>query len=112
MFRFLRIHTVPSEEEGSTWLLFTFALATAVLAYGIIERAAKEKDEPLSRSPQPWIRVGGAITLLVIGIWGRSLNVGWLVLLVAAVLLGQVVLDVVTRLQRPEPDSVGVASAG
>jgi len=84
-------------------LLFTAALAAALLAYAVIERASKEKDEPLSRSPQPWIRVGGAAALLALGIFGHSLNVGWLVLLVAAILLLQVGADVRLRLQRPEP---------
>lgn len=43
-------------------LLFTIALATVVLAYGIIEWSSKEKYEPLARSPQPWIgRRGGAL---------------------------------------------------
>ena len=86
-------------------ILFTAALATAVLAYGLIEWASKEKEEPLARSPQPWIRLGGAVALLALGFLGSSLNVGWLVLLVAAILLAQVVLDVATRLQRPEPFS-------
>jgi low temperature requirement protein LtrA len=85
-------------------LLFTTALATAVLAYGIIEWASQEKDEPLSRMPQPWIRIGGVAALLTLGIWGGSLNVGWLVTFVAAVLLIQVGLDVYVRLQRPEPE--------
>jgi low temperature requirement protein LtrA len=85
-------------------LLFTIALATAVLAYGIIEWASKEKDEPLSRSPQPWIRLAGAAALLALGFFGGSLNSGWLVGLVAAILLIQVGLDVYMRLQRPEPN--------
>lgn len=83
-------------------LLFTFALATAVLAYGVIEWASKEKNEPLSRSPQPWIRLGGAAALLALSFFGGSLNVGWLVTLVAAVLLIQVGSDVYLRLQRPD----------
>jgi len=85
-------------------LLFTIALATAVLAYGAIEWATKEKDEPLSRSPQPWVRLVGAAALLVLGFFGGSLNSGLLVGLVAAILLVQVGLDVTMRLQRPEPD--------
>lgn len=83
-------------------LLFTTALATAVLAFGLIEWASKENDEPLARSPQPWIRLGGAVALIALGLFGGSLDVGWLVALVAAILLAQVILDVATRLQRPE----------
>jgi uncharacterized membrane protein YfcA len=85
-------------------LLFTTALAIAVLAYGVIEWASKEKEEPLSRSPQPWIRIAGAATLLALGMFGGSLNVGWLVTIVAAVLLIQVSGDVYARLKRPEPE--------
>lgn len=85
-------------------LLFTVALATAVLAYGLIEWASGEKDEPLARSPQPWIRILGATALLALGLFGTSLNVGWLVTLVVAILLLQVGLDVALRLQRPEPE--------
>ena len=85
-------------------LLFTIALAIAVLAFGLIEWASKEKDGPLSRSPQPWIRIAGAASLLALGMFGGSLNVGWLVTIVAAVLLIQVSGDVYARLQRPEPE--------
>jgi len=84
-------------------LLFTIALAIAVLAYGIIEWASKEKDEPLSRSPQPWIRLAGAAALLALGFFGVTLNVGWLVTLAFAILLLQVGLDISLRLRRPEP---------
>jgi hypothetical protein len=93
-------------------LLFTTTLATAVLAYGIIEWSSKEKDESLARSPQPWIGLGGAAALIALGLFGSSLNVGCLVILVAAILLAQVVLDVSTRLQHPEPEIVGVTSGG
>jgi hypothetical protein len=58
-----------------------------MLAYGVIEWASKEKDEPLSRKPQPWIRFGGTAVLLAPGFLGGSLNVGWLVAFVVVVLL-------------------------
>jgi low temperature requirement protein LtrA len=85
-------------------LLFTVALAVAVLAYGVIEWASREKDEPLSRSPQPWVRLAGATALLALGLWGVSLNSGVFVGLVAAILLVQVGLDARRRLQRPESE--------
>ena len=107
---FAALPRVPLDDTRR--LLFTCALATAVLAYGLIEWASKEKDEPLARSPQPWIRLGGAAALLAVGFLGSSLNVGWLVALVATILLFQVVLDVATRLQRPELEIMGVASGG
>lgn len=90
--------------EDAQRLLFTTTLATAVLAFGFIEWFSREKDEPLSRTPQPWIRLGGAAALLALGLLGHSLNVGWLVVLVAAVFLLQVGLDVAVRLQRPDQE--------
>jgi low temperature requirement protein LtrA len=107
---FAALPRVPLDDTKR--LLFTTALATAVLAYGIIEWASKERAEPLARSHQPWIRLGGALVLIAVGLFGHSLNVGWLVTLVAAILLAQVVLDVSLRLQRPEPEIVGMASGG
>jgi uncharacterized membrane protein YfcA len=95
--------------DDASRLLFTIALATAVLVYGIIEWSSKEKDEPLARSPQPWIRLGGAAALLALGFLGGSLNVGWLVTLVVAVLLLQVGLDVYVRLQRQDPEMAQIA---
>ena len=87
-------------------LLFTIALAIALLAYAAIEWANKENDEPLSRRSQPWLRIGGAAVLLALGIFGGSLNVGVLVTLVVAVFLLQVGFDVHRRLQRPDPEAV------
>ena len=84
-------------------LLFTTALAMAVFACGVIELASREKSESLARSPQPWIRIAAAV-ILALGLWGGELNVGWLVILVLAVLLLQVGLDVSKRLQRPTPE--------
>jgi low temperature requirement protein LtrA len=83
-------------------LLFTTALAIAIVAYGVIEWASREKDEPLSRPHQPWLRLAGAAALLALGFFGDSLNVGWLVLFVVAIMLIQVGLDVRQRLRRPE----------
>ena len=87
-------------------ILFMAALATAVLAYGAIEWASKEKDEPLSRTAQPMVRIGAAGALLAIGFWGSSLNVGWLTGLAAAILLAQVAFDVYARIQQPDVDKL------
>jgi low temperature requirement protein LtrA len=83
-------------------LLFTTALALALLGYAVIEWAIKENEEPLARHSQPWLRIGGAAALLALGIWGGSLNVGVLVTLVVTVFLLQVGLDVYRRTQRPD----------
>jgi low temperature requirement protein LtrA len=83
-------------------LLFTAALATAVLAYGTIEWASKEKSDPSSRRPQPWVRLGSAAALIALGLLGASLNAGLLVALVVAVFLFQVGLDTYARLSTVE----------
>jgi ABC-type Fe3+ transport system permease subunit len=82
-------------------LLFTIALALALLAYAAIEWSVKENDEPLSRQTQPWLRIVGAAVLLALAFFGGSLNVGVLVTVVAVVFLVQVGLGVYKRLQRP-----------
>lgn len=92
--------------EDNERLLFTTALACAMLAFGAIEWASKERDEPFSRSPQPWIRIGNAAVLLALGFLGHSINVGWLVLLVVCIMLLQVGLDISARLRRPKPELI------
>ena len=52
-------------------VLFTTALAIALLAYAVIEWAIKENEEPLTRRSQPWLRIGGAAVLLALGILGE-----------------------------------------
>ena len=88
--------------EDSKRLLFTIALALALLAYGFIEWTTKEKGEALDRKPQPWVRIGGAVALLALGFWGGGLNMGVLVLLVFTIFIIQVGLDVYKRLS-PAP---------
>jgi low temperature requirement protein LtrA len=85
-------------------LLFTIALAIVLLTYEAIEWASREKDEPLSRKPQPWARIGGAVALLALGIWGGNLGVDILLAVVVAIFLIQVGLDVATRLKRPDSE--------
>jgi len=92
-------------------MLFTGSLAVALLAFGIIEWASKEKDEPLARAPQPWFRVGGASFLLIVGLLGKSINVGWFVLIVVSVLLLEVAVDVYERLRRHDSDDAETAAA-
>jgi low temperature requirement protein LtrA len=84
--------------DDSKRILFTIALALALLAYGAIEWATKERGETLDRKPQPWVRIGGAAALLALGMLGSGLNVGLLVLLVVTIFVIQVGLDVYKRL--------------
>jgi hypothetical protein len=93
-------------------VLFTTALALALLAYAAIEWAVKENEEPLTRQPQTWLRIGGAAALLALGILGGSLNVGVLVTLVVAVFLLQVGRDVQVRLRRAEPQALEASPQG
>lgn len=83
-------------------LSFALALAIALLAFAIIEGTSKERDEALSRPAQPWLRIAGAAAILVLGVFGSSLNIGLLVFLVVIILLFQVASDIRTRIQRPE----------
>ncbi len=99
VFAAVRGETLDDPER----LLFTTALAAALLAGGAIEWATKEKDEPLTRKPQPWLRIGGAAALLALGVFGVSINVTVLVTLVVAILLIQVGQDVFLRLKRSDP---------
>jgi len=94
----------PGQPLGDTKrMLFTSALAVAVLSFRFIEWATKEKDEPLSRKPQPLIRLLSAVVLLVLGVVSDALNVGWLVAIVFSIFLAQVGLDFYARLLLPVP---------
>ena len=109
MFRYLQIHTVPKEEEGSTWLQLLFDLVYVAI---LVELGAQ-----LSHN----LTLEGVVTFAVLFIpirwswvefvdYGRRYPVDDIgqriltVLYMAAVLLLQVGLDVTTRLQRPEPE--------
>lgn len=101
---FAAVPRIPLDD--SERILFTLALATAVLTFAVIEWASKESDKPSARSPQPWIRIDGTTALLLVGGLGSSLNEGWIVALVTAIMLSQVGLAVTLHLQRPEPNNM------
>ena len=100
---FAAVRSEPLDDHKR--VLFTMALAIALLAYAVIEWAIRENEEPLTRRAQPWLRIGGAAALLILGMAGGSLNVDVLVSLVVAVFLLQVGLDVYKRLQRLDQES-------
>jgi low temperature requirement protein LtrA len=109
-----KIFSVTSAEPiaDEKRLLFTIALAIALLAYGAIEYASKEKAGPAARQPQPWLRFGSAAALLALGIWGASLSVTLLVTAVVSILLLNVGLDIYARLRQPAPETaLGTHSA-
>jgi low temperature requirement protein LtrA len=90
--------------------LLTFALAVAILALGVVERASPEHAGAMSRPNQLSIRVLGAALLIVLGVAGRQLGVGVLTTLVVLILLVQVGYDITTRLRKPtpEPDEISL----
>ena len=78
-------------------LLLCAALALALLALGIIDWASPEGDERFSRRSHLSIRVVAAVVLLLLAPIGGLINVGWLVTLVALVLVVQVGIDIWLR---------------
>jgi low temperature requirement protein LtrA len=78
-------------------LLLCTALAIALLALGIIDWASPEGGERFSRRSHLAIRVVAAIVLLLLAPIGGVINVGWLVTLVALVLVVQVGIDIWLR---------------
>ena len=90
---------VPGEILGQEKrLLLCIALAIAVLALGVIDWASPEGSSRFFRRPHLNIRIAAAILLLLLAPVGGFINVGWLVTLVAVVLIVQVGIDIATRL--------------
>jgi low temperature requirement protein LtrA len=81
-------------------MLFGIALAIAVLALGIIDWASPEDDGRLSRRPHLNIRIFAALVLLLLALFGGQITVGWLVTLVASVLVVQVGIDIWLRTRK------------
>ena len=102
--------TLGQALEREQWLLFTLALSIALLAFSVIEWAAREKEEPRSRPPLPLVRLGGAVALLAIGFLLGDQNVGIQVTAVATILVIQVGLDVYRRLQGSDPEVAHTAA--
>lgn len=88
-------------------MLLGVALAIAVLSLGIIDWASPESSGPLSRRPHLKIRIAAAVILLLLIPVGGLINVGWLVTLVALVLVVQVGIDIWVRTRN---QAVGVAA--
>ena len=78
-------------------MLFSIALTVAILALGVIDWASPEDDGHLSRRPHLNIRIIAAVILLLLALFGGQINVGWLVTLVALVLVVQVGIDIWLR---------------
>jgi low temperature requirement protein LtrA len=78
-------------------ILLCGALAIAVVALGVIDRASPEIKRPTSRSPHLGIRLGAALLVLLLAPLGAVIPVGWLLALVVLVLVGQVTIDVWMR---------------
>ena len=72
------------------------------LSVAALEWSSNEMEEPLARPIQPWICLVGAVALVLTGVFGVSINVGWLTTTVFAIILIQAGLDGRARLRRPE----------
>ena len=71
-----------------------------MLVLCVIEWASREKDGPMTREPQLWIRTISAMVLVGLALWGGQPNAALLVALIALVFLVQVGLDIYARLRR------------
>ena len=90
-------------------VLLCVALAIAVVALGIIDWASPEQEGPFSRSSQLAIRLASALILLLVAAVGGAINVGWLVILVALVLVVQVGIDIGARMHNKAVVEVAVS---
>jgi low temperature requirement protein LtrA len=90
-------------------VLLCVALAIVVVALGIIDWASPEQEGPFSRSSQLAIRLASALVLLLVAAVGGAISVGWLITLVALVLVIQVGIDVGARMRNWA--AIGVAAS-
>ena len=101
------IALIPGEalSDPKRWL-FCGALAVAVASTAVIEWAAREEDDAMSRAPQVLLRGLGALVLIVLAIFGAGLAVPIFVALVASVIVVLVVFDISWRLRNPVVEPV------
>jgi hypothetical protein len=93
---------LPGEalSDPKRWL-FCGALAVAVASTAVIEWTAREKSDAMSRSPQIYPRLLGAVLLLVLALLGGGLSVPLLVIITAGIVVVLVGLDISARLHNP-----------
>ena len=93
---------IPGEalSDPKRWL-FCGALAVAVASTAVIEWAAHEKTEVMSRRPQIYPRLFGALLLLLRAFFGGGLSVPLLVIITASIVIALVGLDISGRLNNP-----------
>jgi low temperature requirement protein LtrA len=94
---------------GEKRLLLAGALAIALLAGAGLERAAPEREEPLARKPQTWVRVAGAAVLAVLAFLGGGLSAPLLVASIALVFAVLVAVDVYARTRTRSASPAGSA---
>ena len=82
-------------------LLFCGALAIAIACTAVIEWAAREKTGAMSRRSQAFIRMMGAIVLLLLAYLGEGLGAPLFVAIVAGVIIILVGLDISWRRRNP-----------
>lgn len=96
------IALVPGEalSDPKRWL-FCGALAVAVASTAVIEWAARENPGAMSRKPQIYVRLLGALLLLLLALIGGALSVPILVIVTASIIIILVGLDISWRLRSP-----------
>ena len=93
---------IPGEalSDPKRWL-FCGALAVAVASTAVIEWASREKTDTMSRGPQIYQRLIGALLLLLLALLGGSLSVPLLVIIVVGIIITLVGLDISWRMRNP-----------
>ena len=101
------IALIPGEalSDPKRWL-FCGAMAVAIASTAVIEWAAREKEEAMSRPPQIQLRAIGAVVLIALATFGAGLAVPLFVTLVSLVIIILVAFDISWRLRNPLPDPV------
>lgn len=83
-------------------MLLGVALATALLALGVIDWASPEKGNPFSRRSHFTIRMVAAAIMLLLAFLGGQMGVGLLISLVMMVMVIQVGIDIGLRLRNKD----------
>jgi hypothetical protein len=81
-------------------VLLGLSLAIALLGLAVLEWTGRERDRKMSRRPQIWARVGGAVVMVALALGGGVLSAPLLVFVIALTIGVEVALDVRGRIGR------------